>query len=111
VIAETFERIHRSNLVGIDILPLEFMRGESARTLGLTGREQFSILRLGENLSPGAKLTVTAQLEDGFTREFETLARIDTPLELEYYRHGGVLPYVLRQRLGASSRTRCGATT
>jgi aconitate hydratase len=97
VIAKSFERIHRSNLVGMGVLPLEFADGASAESLGLTGRELFDIEGLA-NLRPRAKITVYAR--DGATeKSFRATVRIDTPRELEYYEHGGILPYVLRQLL------------
>jgi len=96
VIAESFERIHRSNLVGMGILPLQFLPGESRESLGLTGEEVYAIRGIRE-LRPGARLQVEATRPDGSSRRFEAIARIDTPVELEYYRHGGILQYVLRQ--------------
>jgi aconitate hydratase len=98
VIAETFERIHRSNLVGMGVLPLEFRSGESAASLGLGGEEAFSIANLEEAIVT-RKATVRALAADGKVREFSATVRIDTPQEREYYRHGGILPYVLRQLL------------
>jgi aconitate hydratase len=98
VLAESFERIHRSNLVGMGILPLQFLPGESGETLGLTGYESFDIVGL-TSLTPAHKLEVKAQSMDGTCKEFKTLVRIDTPNELDYYRHGGILTYVLRQAL------------
>jgi len=95
VIAKSFERIHRSNLVGMGVLPLQFEAGQDAASLGLTGRETFSIAGVAEGLEPGKKLTVTAQGEDG-TKTFTVLCRIDTPNELDYYKNGGILQYVLR---------------
>ncbi len=97
VIAESFERIHRSNLVGMGVLPLEFTGGQTRQSLGLTGFETFEVVGLGDSLSPRAKLTVRATGADGATKEFQVLCRIDTPEELNYYRNGGILPYVLRQ--------------
>ncbi|HEV8447279.1 MAG TPA: aconitate hydratase AcnA [Gemmatimonadaceae bacterium] len=97
VIAESFERIHRSNLVGMGVLPLEFTNGETRQSLGLTGFETFEIVGLGAGLKPKSTLTVRAAGGDGSTKEFKALARIDTPEEMNYYRHGGILPYVLRQ--------------
>ena len=94
VIAETFERIHRSNLVGMGVLPLEFTNGETAASLGLTGDETVTIDGL-EGLKPGAQLTVNAVGLDGVKKSFKVHCRIDTPNELRYYRHGGILPYVL----------------
>ena len=102
-IAEGYERIHRSNLIGMGILPLQFREGESIASLGLTGRETFDILDLEQALATpfggGREVTVRARREDGSTVEFVTLVRIDTPQEREYYRHGGILRYVLRQLL------------
>ena len=94
VIAESFERIHRSNLVGMGILPLQFAPGQNAGTLGLTGKERFDILGLSDMPK---ELTVTARSDDGKVTEFKALVRIDTPQELQYYKHGGILEYVLRQ--------------
>ena len=97
VIAKSFERIHRSNLVGMGVLPLEFMPGEGADTLGLTGRETFEIAGVATDLSPGKKLVVTAKSDDGKVTTFDAKLRIDTPNEVDYYLHGGILPYVVRQ--------------
>ena len=99
VIAESFERIHRSNLVGMGVLPLEFTGGDSRLSLGLTGFETFDIVGLGAGLKARATLTVRAAA-DGATKEFKVLCRIDTPEELRYYENGGILPYVLRQLVG-----------
>ncbi|HEX2093325.1 MAG TPA: aconitate hydratase AcnA [Longimicrobiaceae bacterium] len=103
VIAESYERIHRSNLVGMGILPLQFLSGESADSLGLTGRETFDFEGLTEavrtGFAGGRELTVRATGEDGSVKEFRALIRIDTPQEVLYYRHGGILQYVLRQLL------------
>jgi len=96
VIAESFERIHRSNLVGMGVLPLQFLPGESAASLGLTGRETFDVLGV-EGLTPKATLTVRAMAEDGTVTEFQALARVDSPVEVEYYRNGGILQTVLRR--------------
>ena len=98
VIAESFERIHRSNLVGMGILPLQFRPGETRETLGLTGEETYALPAL-DTLVPGGNLTVQAVSDDGRTREFVVITRIDTPNEIAYFRHGGILPYVLRQAL------------
>jgi len=95
VITESFERIHRSNLVGMGVLPLNFMPGDSAESLGLTGKETFNIEGLGDGSSE--TVTVTATAEDGDVTSFQARVRIDTPKEAEYYRHGGILHYVLRQ--------------
>jgi len=95
VIAESYERIHRSNLVGMGVLPLQFADGENASTLGLDGTETYSIDGLGDG--SGKEVTVTALTEDGTRKTFQAKVRIDTPQEVEYYRHGGILHYVLRQ--------------
>jgi aconitate hydratase len=100
VIAESFERIHRSNLVGMGVLPLEFTNGDTRQTLGLTGFETFDIVGLDANLKPRAQLTVRATAKDGSKKEFKAIARIDTPEEMNYYKNGGILPYVLRQLVG-----------
>jgi aconitate hydratase len=102
VIAESYERIHRSNLVGMGVLPLQFMQGESAESLALTGRETFDIVGLADAIAghlATRELTVRATADDGTTREFRAYIRIDTPQEVLYYRHGGILQYVLRQLL------------
>jgi aconitate hydratase len=99
VIAESYERIHRSNLVGMGILPLEYAPGENASTLGLTGEETFSIEGLAEAIAE-RKVVVRAKRADGSVRELVATVRVDTPQEREYYRHGGILQYVLRQLLG-----------
>jgi len=100
VIAESFERIHRSNLVGMGVLALQFVNGQNRESLGLSGREVYSISGLEAGLKPRQVLKVRAH-EDGKAKEFDVLARIDTPEDIEYIRHGGVLPYVLRQLLQA----------
>jgi aconitate hydratase len=96
-IAESFERIHRSNLIGMGVLPLQFADGQSAKTLGLTGEETYSIAGIARGLSVGKKLTVNATAPNGKRTHFDVTVRIDTPDEVEYYRHDGILPYVLRQ--------------
>jgi aconitate hydratase len=98
VIAESFERIHRSNLVGMGVFALQFLNGQNRESLGLTGHEVYSISGLGAGLKPRQKLTVHAE-ENGKVKQFDVLARIDTPEDVEYLAHGGVLPYVLRQLL------------
>ena len=99
VIAESYERIHRSNLVGMGVLPLQYLNGENAETLGLTGKETFSITGIAENLKPLKQLDVTATNDAGKTIQFKVLARLDSDIEVEYYKHGGILQYVLRQFL------------
>jgi aconitate hydratase len=96
VIAESFERIHRSNLVGMGVLPCEFVNGETRQSLGLTGFESYEIVGLDESLTPRATLTVKATAMDGAVKTFSVRCRIDTPEEMQYYKHGGILPYVLR---------------
>jgi aconitate hydratase len=96
VIAESFERIHRSNLVGMGVLPCEFVNGETRQSLGLTGFETYEIVGLDESLTPRATLTVRATAMDGTVMEFSVRCRIDTPEEMQYYKNGGILPYVLR---------------
>jgi aconitate hydratase len=102
VLAESFERIHRSNLVGMGVLPLEFMPGENARVLGLTGREVYTIEGLSAGAKRGQQLKVRVR-NNGSEREFMARSRVDTPEEQEYLRHGGILPYVLRQSLRAKA--------
>jgi aconitate hydratase len=99
VIAESFERIHRSNLIGMGILPLVFTNGDSADSLGLSGRESFDIHGVANSVDPGSTITVTATSDGGDVTTFETLVRIDTGIENEYYSNGGLLPYVLRQMM------------
>jgi aconitate hydratase len=96
VIAESFERIHRSNLVGMGVLPLQFPQGENAESLGLTGKEEFSIT----GLEGGEAKEVTVKAGD---TEFQARVRIDTPKEVDYFKHGGILPYVLRQLMADAS--------
>ena len=98
-IAESFERIHRSNLIGMGIVPLQFKPGENLKSHGLTGFEKFDILGITAGLKLRQELSVKATSDDGQTTEFKVICRIDTPAELDYYRHGGILEYVLRQLL------------
>ncbi|MFQ5513174.1 MAG: aconitate hydratase AcnA [Myxococcota bacterium] len=100
VLATSFERIHRSNLIGMGVLPLQFPDGESAESLGLSGDERYDVEGVEMALKPAAELSLRVQPETGASREIPVRARIDTPDELEYYRHGGILPYVLRRLLG-----------
>jgi aconitate hydratase A / 2-methylisocitrate dehydratase len=97
VLAESYERIHRSNLIGMGVLPLEFRVGEGRATLGLSGDETYQIGGIAGGLSPRKLLTVVAVSAEGAKKSFQALCRIDTPVELDYYRHGGILPFVLRQ--------------
>jgi aconitate hydratase len=96
VIAESFERIHRSNLVGMGVLPLQFLNGENRSTIGLTGFETFDISGIADALAPRKILSVTATTSDGQKKEFSAICRIDTPMEVEYYKNDGILQYVLR---------------
>jgi aconitate hydratase len=97
VIVESFERIHRSNLVGMGVLPLQFEPGQSVESLGLTGEEEYSIEGLEAGITPRQGLKVTATATDGTQKTFNVTSRIDTPIEVDYYKHDGILPYVLRQ--------------
>jgi aconitate hydratase len=99
VIAESFERIHRSNLVGMGVLPLQFKEGDSWKSLGLTGKETIDILGLNDQIKPGQTLKVKATKPDGTTIEFEVIVRLDSIVDVEYYRNGGILQTVLRQIL------------
>jgi aconitate hydratase len=99
VIAESYERIHRSNLVGMGILPLQFKPGESAETLGLTGQEAITIRGLAEGLAPRQDVTVAFERKDGSRGSFRATARLDTPVDINYYRNGGILHTVLRKML------------
>jgi len=103
VIAESFERIHRSNLVGMGVMPLEFTAGQSAKSLGLTGRETLDVEGLSSGLKPGKRVKVRATSPEGKVTEFDAVARVDTPDDVEYYRHGGLLPYVLRGLLAPAA--------
>ena len=98
-VAESFERIHRSNLIGMGILPLQFKVGENLKSLGLSGFEKFDVVGVSSGLKLRQELTVKATGDDGKVTEFKAICRIDTPAELDYYRHGGILEYVLRQLL------------
>ena len=102
VIAESYERIHRSNLIGMGILPLQFFQGQNVASFKLTGQEIYTIEGIAKGLKPGKIIKCTARKAQGATgtgKTFEVVCRIDTPVEIEYYRHGGILQYVLRQLL------------
>jgi aconitate hydratase len=99
VLAESYERIHRSNLVGMGVLPLQFEEGENATSLGLTGQEVFDITGLDDSIRPCAEVAVKAANPDGTRRSFQAIARLDSIVEVNYYRNGGVLPTVLRTLL------------
>src|SRR5207344_523219 len=100
VVAESFERIHRSNLVNMGVLPLQFQNASTAASLGLTGKERYELTGIAQGLKPGGLITVRAIGEGDKAIEFQAVARIDTPEELVAFRHGGILPYVLRQLVG-----------
>lgn len=102
VLAESYERIHRSNLVGMGVLPLQYKNGENALSLGLTGKEIFSISGIAQDIKPLKELKVTAQKENGEVISFDVIARLDSKIEIEYYRNDGILQYVLRQFLQAA---------
>jgi aconitate hydratase len=102
VIAQSFERIHRSNLCGMGIIPLQFPEGVSAQTLRLDGTETFEVLGLSADLKPMSDVTLVVHRTDGPEERITVKSRIDTAVEVEYVRHGGILPYVLRQLLAAA---------
>jgi aconitate hydratase len=99
VVAQSFERIHRSNLVGMGVLPLQFPDGVTAQSLGLDGTEVFDVVGLSDNIAPRQDVTLRIKRKDGSVAEQTVKLRIDTPIEVDYYRHGGILPFVLRQLL------------
>jgi aconitate hydratase len=105
VIAESFERIHRSNLVGMGVLPCEFLPGQNRESLSLTGLESYSIAGVKAAVAGARQAKVTARGADGRITEFDVVVRIDTPREADYFRHGGILPYVLRQVAGVAVTT------
>jgi len=96
VIAQSYERIHRSNLIGMGVLPLQFLDGQTPESLGLTGAESYDLTGIGDGMTPGEKIQITATAADGKQTTLKAESRIDTPVELEYYRHGGILQYVIR---------------
>ena len=100
VVARSYERIHRANLVGMGVLPLQFKGSDSWQTLGITGEEEFDVL-LGTELKHQQDATLVIKGKDGTTRDVRVTLRIDTPIEVDYYKHGGILPFVLRQLLAA----------
>jgi aconitate hydratase len=102
VVAKSFERIHRSNLVGMGVLPLQFKGTDSVDTLGIKGDETFDIVGIGGEIRPQQDVTLVINASDGSRREAKVLLRIDTPIEVDYYRHGGILPYVLRELVAAA---------
>lgn len=102
VIAASYERIHRSNLVGMGVLPLQFLEGTNAQTLGLDGTESYDIIGLSDDLKPRQDLSLRITRKDGSSQEVPVKVRIDTPIEVDYYRHGGILPFILRQLINES---------
>ena len=99
VITRSYERIHRSNLVGMGVLPLQFQGNDSVQSLNITGKETFDISGLENGIKPQQEVTLTIHREDGTSQDVALLLRIDTPIEVEYYEHGGILPFVLRDLL------------
>ena len=99
VVVKSFERIHRSNLLGMGVLPLQFKEGEDAETLGLDGTETFNLVGFDDTLQPGAEVTLEIERADGSKSSTQLITRVDTGIEVDYYRHGGILPYVLRNIL------------
>ena len=99
VLAESYERIHRSNLVGMGVLPMEFLKGESAKSLGLDGTESFSISGISKEFYPKKLLDITAFRADGSSIVFQVVTRLDSPIEVDYYKNGGILHYYLRGKL------------
>ena len=99
VIAESYERIHRSNLVGMGVLPLQFLPGETYTSLGLDGTELYSLPELTDGIGSAAHLVVTADHANGTSKQFTVVSRLDSKIEIDYYRHGGILQYMLRQFL------------
>jgi aconitate hydratase len=102
VVAQSFERIHRSNLVGMGVLPLQFKEGTTAQTLRLTGTETYDVVGLTAAIKPQQDLTLKITREGGAVEHVPVRCRIDTPIEIDYYQHGGILPYVLRQIVAAN---------
>jgi len=103
VVAASFERIHRSNLVGMGVLPLQFVDGTNAQTLGLDGSETYAITGLSDKIEPGQMVTLEIHRKDGKRETVPVKLRIDTPIEIDYYRHGGILPFVLRELMSRAA--------
>jgi aconitate hydratase len=101
VIARSFERIHRSNLVGMGVLPLQFLGADSVQTLGIKGDETFDLKGIEDDIKPQQEVTLVINRSNGESQNVKVLLRIDTPIEVDYYKHGGILPFVLRQLLAA----------
>ncbi|OLS19180.1 MAG: Aconitate hydratase [Candidatus Heimdallarchaeota archaeon LC_3] len=98
VIVKDFERIHRSNLIGVGVIPLEFKKGEGWKELGLDGTESFDVLGLSEGIVPRKKLKVIAK-KNGSSKEFDVILRVDSPIEIDYIKYGGIMPYIVAQSL------------
>jgi aconitate hydratase len=103
VVAESFERIHRSNLIGMGVLPCQFKPGQSAKSLGLVGTEEFALRGIEEGIKPGQDVTLVITRSSGAKEEVTVKLRVDTPIEVEYFKHGGILPYVLRSLVAQAS--------
>jgi aconitate hydratase len=103
VVARSFERIHRSNLVGMGVAPLQFKGADSVQSLGIKGDEEFDVVGLAGDLRPQQDVTLVIRRKDGSRQEVRMLLRIDTPIEVDYYRHGGIMPYVLRDLLAKAA--------
>ena len=103
VIAQSFERIHRSNLVGMGVLPCQFKEGTNASTLELDGTQTFDLIGLEDGVVPQKELTLVIHQTSGEQQNVPVVLRIDTPIEIDYYQHGGILPYVLRQLLAGTT--------
>jgi aconitate hydratase len=101
-VAQSFERIHRSNLVGMGVLPLQFREGTTAQSLKLEGTELFDVLGLSAGIKPQQELTLRITRVNGQVEQVPVVSRIDTPIEVEYFLHGGILPFVLRQLVGGA---------
>ena len=103
MIAKSFERIHRSNLVGMGVLPCQFKGSDSVASLGITGEETFDITGIEAHIQPQMDVTLTIHRKDGTAKAVPVLLRIDTPIEVDYYRHGGILPFVLRELISKAA--------
>jgi aconitate hydratase len=110
VIAESFERIHRSNLIGMGVLPLQFKGTDSVQTLGIVGDETFDVVGIEKGIKPQMDVMLIIHRKDGTTKECPVLLRIDTPIEVDYYLHGGILPFVLRELVAKAPQV-TGAVT
>ena len=102
MIVRSFERIHRSNLVGMGVLPLQFKGSDSVESLGIKGDEEYDLLGIDGTIRPQQDVTLVIRRKDGTRQEVSLLLRIDTPIEVDYYQHGGIMPFVLRELLSAA---------